>query len=261
MIRVERLSQVFHSRDGGSVVALHDVSLGVERNEFVSLVGPSGCGKSTMLRLVAGLIAPTRGALEIDGTRVTEPRRDIGIVFQSPTLLPWATVAENVLFPLRLMRESGSDSRARAQSLLDLVGLAGFESRYPRELSGGMQQRAAICRALIHDPAILLMDEPFGALDALTREVMSRELLRIWTENPKTIVFVTHSIPEAVFLSDRVIVMSPRPGRIAEVIEVPLERPRTFEMEGRSEFQDCTQRIRRLIFGADDSAVSGSAAA
>ena len=261
VIRVERLSQVFHSRDGGSVVALHDVSLDVERNEFVSLVGPSGCGKSTMLRLVAGLIAPTRGELEIDGTRVTEPRRDIGIVFQSPTLLPWATVAENVLFPLRLMREAGSDSRDRAQSLLDLVGLKGFESRYPRELSGGMQQRAAICRALIHDPAILLMDEPFGALDALTREVMSRELLRIWTENPKTIVFVTHSIAEAVFLSDRVIVMSPRPGRIAEVIDVPLERPRTFEMEGRSEFQDCTQRIRRLIFGADDSAVPGSAAA
>ena len=261
MIRVERLSQVFHSRDGGSVVALHDVSLSVERNEFVSLVGPSGCGKSTMLRLVAGLIAPTRGELEIDGTRVTEPRRDIGIVFQSPTLLPWATVAENVLFPLQLMRETGSGSRDRAQSLLDLVGLKGFESRYPRELSGGMQQRAAICRALIHDPAILLMDEPFGALDALTREVMSRELLRIWTENPKTIVFVTHSIPEAVFLSDRVIVMSPRPGRIAEVIDVPLERPRTFEMEGRSEFQDCTQRIRRHIFGADDSGIPGSAAA
>ena len=175
MIRVERLSQVFHSRDGGSVVALHDVSLGVERNEFVSLVGPSGCGKSTMLRLVAGLIAPTRGELEIDGTRVTEPRRDIGIVFQSPTLLPWATVTENVLFPLQLMRETASGSRERAQSLLHLVGLEGFESRYPRELSGGMQQRAAICRALIHDPAILLMDEPFGALDALTREVMSRE--------------------------------------------------------------------------------------
>ena len=261
MIRVERLSQVFHSRDGGSVVALHDVSLAVERNEFVSLVGPSGCGKSTMLRLVAGLIAPTRGALEIDGARVTEPRRDIGIVFQSPTLLPWANVTENVLFPLQLMREIGRGSRARAQSLLDLVGLKGFESRYPRELSGGMQQRAAICRALIHDPAILLMDEPFGALDALTREVMSLDLLRIWTENPKTIVFVTHSITEAVFLSDRVIVMSPRPGRTAEVIDVPLERPRTFEMEGRSEFQDCTRRIRRLIFGADGSAIRGSAAA
>ena len=261
MIRVERLSQVFHSRDGGSVVALHDVSLAVERNEFVSLVGPSGCGKSTMLRLVAGLIAPTRGALEIDGARVTEPRRDIGIVFQSPTLLPWANVTENVLFPLQLMREIGSGSRDRAQSLLELVGLKGFESRYPRELSGGMQQRAAICRALIHDPAILLMDEPFGALDALTREVMSMELLRIWTENPKTIVFVTHSITEAVFLSDRVIVMSPRPGRIAEVIDVPLERPRTFEMEGRSEFQDCTRRIRRLIFGAGDSGIPGSAAA
>ena len=198
MIRVEGLSKVFHSRDGGSVVALHDVSMEVARNEFVSLVGPSGCGKSTMLRLVAGLVGATRGVLEIDGTAVTEPRRDIGIVFQSPTLLPWADITDNVLFPLRLMPERARDARARAHALLELVGLKGFESRYPRELSGGMQQRAAICRALIHDPDILLMDEPFGALDALTREVMSMELLRIWTENPKTIVFVTHSISEAV---------------------------------------------------------------
>ena len=242
------------------MVALHEVTLAVERNEFVSLVGPSGCGKSTMLRLVAGLIAPTRGAIEIDGSRVTEPRRDVGIVFQSPTLLPWANVVDNVLFPLRLMHELGPDSRARAESLLGLVGLEGFERRYPRELSGGMQQRAAICRALIHDPAVLLMDEPFGALDALTREVMSVELLRIWTENPKTIVFVTHSIPEAVLLSDRVIVMSPRPGRIDEVIDVPLERPRTIEVESRVEFQQCAQRIRRRIFGFGDPGVPGPAA-
>ena len=231
------------------MVALHEISLAVERNEFVSLVGPSGCGKSTMLRLVAGLIAPTRGAVIVDGTEVTEPRRDVGIVFQSPTLLPWADVTENVLFPLKLMHTLAPDSRERAQALLRLVGLAGFEAHYPRELSGGMQQRAAICRALIHDPAILLMDEPFGALDALTREVMCIELLRIWTENPKTIVFVTHSITESVLLSDRVIVLSPRPGRIAEIVEIPLERPRTIEMEGRVEFQDCAQRIRRRIFG------------
>ena len=260
VIRADDVSRVFHSRDGGSVVALHEVSLAVERNEFVSLVGPSGCGKSTMLRLVAGLIAPTRGRVEIDGSPVTEPRRDVGIVFQSPTLLPWADVTDNVLFPLRLMRELGPGSRARARALLELVGLEGFESRYPRELSGGMQQRAAICRALIHDPAILLMDEPFGALDALTREVMSIELLRIWTENPKTIVFVTHSIPEAVLLSDRVIVMSPRPGRIDEVVDVPLERPRTIEMESRVEFQECAQRIRRRIFGFGDPGVAGPAA-
>ena len=261
MIRVEGLSKVFHSRDGGSVVALYDVSLEVARNEFVSLVGPSGCGKSTMLRLLAGLVGATRGALEIDGTAVTEPRRDIGIVFQSPTLLPWADITDNVLFPLRLMRETAPDARARAHALLELVGLKGFGSRYPRELSGGMQQRAAICRALIHDPGILLMDEPFGALDALTREVMSMELLRIWTENPKTIVFVTHSITEAVLLSDRVIVMSPRPGRIAEVVEVPIERPRVLDMEGSREFQECTRRIRRRIFGADETDLSGPAAA
>ncbi len=261
MIRVEGLSKVFHSRDGGSVVALHDVSMEVARNEFVSLVGPSGCGKSTMLRLVAGLVGATRGVLEIDGAAVTEPRRDIGIVFQSPTLLPWADIADNVLFPLRLMRERAPDARARAHGLLELVGLKGFESRYPRELSGGMQQRAAICRALIHDPGILLMDEPFGALDALTREVMSMELLRIWTENPKTIVFVTHSITEAVLLSDRVIVMSPRPGRIAEVVEVPIERPRSLDMEGSREFQECTGRIRRRIFGAGAADLSGPPAA
>jgi NitT/TauT family transport system ATP-binding protein len=179
---------------------------------------------------------------------VREPRQDTGIVFQNPTLLPWASVTDNVLFPLKLMHQVRSDSIAIVHDLLKLVGLAGFEHRYPRELSGGMQQRAAICRALIHDPDILLMDEPFGALDALTREEMSLELLRIWTAQPKTILFVTHSISEAVMLADRVVVMSPRPGRIVEEIDVPLLRPRTFDLQARPEFQECARRIRGLIF-------------
>ena len=238
------------------MIALRNFSATIGRNEFVSLVGPSGCGKSTMLRLVAGLILPTVGTILIEGMVVKEPRQDTGIVFQSPTLLPWATLADNVVFPLKLMHQMRSDSWDKAHELLKLVGLAGFERRYPRELSGGMQQRAAICRALMHDPGILLMDEPFGALDALTREEMSLELLRIWTKQPKTILFVTHSIPEAVLLSNCVIVMSPRPGEVVDVVEVPLSRPRNFAVEARSEFQECTQHIRKLIFGArDDHAV------
>ncbi len=232
--------------------ALTDIDLTVSDGEFVSLVGPSGCGKSTLLRLIAGLVPSTDGSIEIASAPVTEPRRDTAMVFQSPTLLPWATIEENVLFPLKVMDGLTADSRTRAHDLLKLVGLEGFEKKYPRELSGGMQQRASICRALIHEPQILLMDEPFGALDALTREEMSLELLRIWTDQTKTIVFVTHSIPEAVLLSDRVIVMSPRPGRVARILDVPLPRPRTFAMEGDPAFQDTAQTIRNMIFKHHD---------
>ena len=251
MIRISDASKTFAARDGSAVHALSGIDLDIADHEFVSLVGPSGCGKSTLLRLVAGLVPASGGRIDIDGETVTEPRRDIGIVFQSPTLLPWATVLDNVLFPLKMMHAMTPDAPERAHALLRLAGLEGFERKHPSELSGGMQQRTAICRALIHDPAILLMDEPFGALDALTREEMSLELLRIWTEQPKTILFVTHSIPEAVLLSDRVVVMSARPGRIAEIIDVPLPRPRSFEMEGAPEFQDRARRIRALIFGTD----------
>jgi NitT/TauT family transport system ATP-binding protein len=249
LVEFHNVSRSFRSRDGDEVLALKDLSLAIARNEFVTLVGPSGCGKSTLLRIGAGLIAPTRGVARIDGTPVLGPRDETAMVFQSPTLLPWATVLDNVLFPLRMMCRMGPQSRARARELVRLVGLEGFEAKSPRELSGGMQQRVAICRALIHDPEILLMDEPFGALDALTREEMTLELLRIWERQPKTIVFVTHSIPEAVLLADRVVVMSARPGRIAQVIEVSLGRPRSFELESHPEFQRCTHRIRELIFG------------
>lgn len=259
MIHVANLSKTFATRDGDKVAALTGIDLEIPGRQFVSLVGPSGCGKSTLLRLVAGLVRPSAGTIAIDGDTVTEPRRDVGIVFQNPTLLPWASITENVLFPLKIMRVMTPDSLEHARDLLQLVGLEGFEHRAPRELSGGMQQRAAICRALIHDPEVLLLDEPFGALDALTREEMSLELLRIWSEQPKTILFVTHSITEAVLLSDRVVVMSPRPGRIAEIIDVPLARPRSFDMEGLHEFQNCTKRIRSLIFGHGRRAFAGAA--
>ena len=249
MIDFESVSRSFRSRDGDEIAALKDVSLGIARNEFVTLVGPSGCGKSTLLRIAAGLILPTRGMARIDGTPVRAPRDETAMVFQSPTLLPWATVLDNVLFPLRMMGRMGPDSAERARELVRLVGLQGFEHKSPRELSGGMQQRVAICRALIHEPQVLLMDEPFGALDALTREELTLELLRIWETTPKTIVFVTHSIPEAVLLADRVAVMSARPGRIAEIIDVPLPRPRSFDVEAQPDFQRCTHRIRELIFG------------
>lgn len=249
MISLNRVTRVFNSRDGDQVTALQDVSLEIGRNEFITLVGPSGCGKSTLLRIVAGLILPTAGRASIGGAEISEPRSETGIVFQAPTLLPWASVLDNVLFPLRMMHRIDSNSTDKAMALLKLVGLAGFEGKSPRELSGGMQQRVAICRALVHDPDILLMDEPFGALDALTREEMTMELLRIWSERPKTVLFVTHSITEAVVLADRVVVMSPRPGRIQEIIEIGLPRPRSFESEATPEFHEASQHIRQLIFG------------
>jgi NitT/TauT family transport system ATP-binding protein len=249
VIDIEEVSKIFYSRDGESVIALDRVSFDVDRNQFICLVGSSGCGKSTLLRLVAGLVPPSGGRIKIDESDVDGPRADTGIVFQSPTLLPWATVIDNVLFPAKMMNVCTPQAVERANALIELVGLADFREKTPRELSGGMQQRAGIARALVHDPDILLMDEPFGALDALTREELTLELLLIWTDQPKTILFVTHSIPEAVLLADRVIVLSPRPGRVAEIIDVALPRPRTFEMESEIEFQRCTQRIRSLIFG------------
>jgi NitT/TauT family transport system ATP-binding protein len=249
VIEVDQLEKVFETQDGTDIHALAEVSVTVDPAEFVVIVGPSGCGKSTLLRLVAGLVSPSSGAVRIAGTAVVGPRADVGIVFQAPTLLPWANLLDNVLFPFRIMRRLDRDAIERAMALLDLVGLKGFERRMPRELSGGMQQRAAICRALVHDPSILLMDEPFGALDALTREEMSLELMRIWSERPKTILFVTHSVPEAVLLADRVVVMGPRPGRVIDVVPVGLPRPRSLRQEAHPEFQYCAQRIRDHIFG------------
>jgi len=255
VIEIENVSKHFVSRDRDRVAALTNVSISIRRNEFVCLVGPSGCGKSTLLRLVGGLLPVSQGRVVIDGEAVAEPRADTGIVFQSPTLLPWASVLDNVLFPLKMMKRVTPDSPGRARSLLKLVGLEGFEGKYPRELSGGMQMRAGICRALVHDPDILLMDEPFSSLDALTREELTLELMRIWREQPKTVLFVTHSIPESVMLADRVVVLSPRPGRIAEIVPVDVPRPRQFGMEALDEFQRAASRIRRLIFGGERTTV------
>lgn len=249
MIRLAAVGKTFRGRDHATVEALRDVTLDVQEGEFVAIVGASGCGKSTLLRLVAGLVPASSGQVLLDGQIVTGPQAETAMVFQAATLLPWADVLRNVTFPLRLMGRTSGDTEDTARALLATAGLAGFEGRLPRELSGGMQQRVAICRALLQHPRLLLMDEPFGALDALTREEMSLELLRLWAARRMGVLFVTHSIPEAVLLADRVVVMSPRPGRIIDVVQVDLPRPRSFEQEGSDEFQRCARRIREHIFG------------
>ena len=248
MIRLDGVGKTYRTRRGDVVRAVEDVTLHVAENEFVTLVGPSGCGKSTLLRLVAGLTPATRGAIRVRDTAVREPFPDVGFVFQQPVLLPWRSVLDNVLFSVEMLGQPPRQYRKQAADLLELTGLGGFETKYPRELSGGMQQRVAICRALLPDPSLLLMDEPFGALDALTREEMSVELTRIWEQRRKTILFVTHSISEAVLLADRVVVMSPRPGRIARVLTVDLPRPRTMELEFDPRFKAASDQVRSLIF-------------
>jgi NitT/TauT family transport system ATP-binding protein len=240
VIVLERVGMTYAAASG-SVEALRDVSVRVGDGELVALVGPSGCGKSTLLRIVAGLRRTTAGHVRVNDRVVTGPVADAGMVFQSPILLKWRSVLDNVLLPAELAGLDRGRYRGRALELLGLVGLADFAAKLPRELSGGMQQRAALCRALLLDPPLLLMDEPFGALDAMTRDDMNLELLRVWGEaltagaGRKTILFVTHSISEALFLADRVIVMTPRPGRIAAEIDVPLPRPRTIETRASAE--------------------------
>ena len=248
MIRLDGVAKTYRTRKGDHVHALAETSLTVGENEFVTLVGPSGCGKSTLLKLVAGLVPVTRGEIRVRDQIVHGPFPDVGFVFQQPVLLPWRSVLDNVLFSVEMLGLEPRQYRKQAGDLLELTGLTGFETKYPHELSGGMQQRVAICRALLPDPGLLLMDEPFGALDAMTREEMSLELLRIWEERRKTILFVTHSIPEAILLADRVVVMSPRPGRIARVISVDLPRPRTMDMEFDARFKAHSDAVRSLIF-------------
>ncbi|MGA2393617.1 MAG: ABC transporter ATP-binding protein [Candidatus Lustribacter sp.] len=249
-IALDRVSQVFTTTDRDSVEALADVSVSVRRNEFVAVVGPSGCGKSTLLRIVAGLLQPSAGSVQIAGREVVEPHDDIGIVFQRPTLLAWLRVIDNVLFPLvHKYGRTDAGQRLHAEALLATMGLEAFANRMPDELSGGMQQRVALARALVQDPHILLMDEPFSALDALTRDIMALEVLRVWEERPKSVIFVTHSIPEALLLSDRVVVMTARPGRIAEVVDVNLARPRGLATMGDPLFNELSQRLRAHILG------------
>ena len=216
-----------YPQSDGRLEVLAGLTFEVADGEFVCVVGPSGCGKTTLLRLLAGLERPTAGRVLLDGAEVDRPRRTVGFVFQEPTLMGWRTVEENVSLPLEVARVPKGEARRRSRELLDLVGLSGFETAYPAELSGGMAQRVALARALVHDPRLLLLDEPFGALDALTRERMGQELLRIWQVRRKTVVMVTHSVSEAVFLADRVLVLSPRPASIAAEVRVDLPRPRT----------------------------------
>ena len=223
------LQKTYAVRRGEPVKAFEDLSFTIREGEFIACVGPSGCGKSTLLKILAGLIGKTGGELRILGEPVTGPRRDVGVVFQSPVLLPWMTVLQNTMLPGKVIGLDKAKTEERARHLIAMAGLEGFEDKYPYELSGGMQQRNAIIRALIHDPSILLMDEPFGALDAMTREFMNVELQRIWLESRKTVFFITHSIPEAVFLADRVMVLSNCPGQLLDLVDIDLPRPRRLE--------------------------------
>lgn len=229
----------------GEIEALSDVDLRIGDGEFVALLGPSGCGKSTILKLAAGLINLSRGTIQVAGQPVSGPGRHTGVVFQKPNLLPWKSVLDNILLPARTLGLHIEAARERALQLLELVGLADFATDYQSELSGGMQQRVGIARMLLHDPDLLLMDEPFAALDALSREALMLELQRIWGQQRKSVLFITHSIQEAVFLADRVLVMSPRPGRIIEELAIPLPRPRSLDILANDEFTALCQYLRR----------------
>lgn len=242
-IALKGVGKTYRTR-GGDVVSLRPIDLAIGRGEIVAIVGPSGCGKSTLLKMVAGLLRPTSGEVVVNGHIVNKPHRDVGIVFQQSLLLPWRTVIRNVMMPVEVKRLPYAPHLARARELLRMTGLQDFGEKYPWQLSGGMQQRAAICRALVHDPAILLMDEPFGALDALTRETMNLELARIQSATGKTVLLITHSIPEAVFLSDRVVVMTDRPGAIAATYDIGLPRPRSLDLMGSPEFGELARQVR-----------------
>jgi NitT/TauT family transport system ATP-binding protein len=259
-IDVKDVTKVFESSEQSKTVALQDVSFQIRVGEFVSLIGPSGCGKSTLLRLVSGLVDASSGEIKVKDLSPREARRQrlFGIVFQSPVLFDWRTVESNVALPLQIMGEDGSKIRSRVAELLELVGLSEFRKHYPWQLSGGMQQRVAICRALTFAPPFLLMDEPFGALDMITRDRMAQELLRIWSNSPgTTVMFITHSIPEAVLLSDRVVVISSRPGRIIKTTDIELRRPRDEQVRESTHFYKYENDLRRLLqLEHDDSADS-----
>jgi len=245
-MRIADLLKIYATRDG-VVRALDRVSIDQPRGEFLSILGPSGCGKSTLLMIAAGLIPASSGLVAVEGQQVERPRTSIGIVFQSPVLLEWRTALGNVLLQTEARGSSRTASEARARELLAAVGLAGFESKYPHELSGGMRQRVSICRALIHGPDHLLMDEPFGALDSLTRDQLVLDLQHLWMTRRMTVLFITHNVAEAVFLSDRVVVMSPRPGRIERILDIELPRPRTLAMRDTPEFATYSREIMELF--------------
>jgi NitT/TauT family transport system ATP-binding protein len=245
-IRIDNVAKTYQTKNG-PVEALSPTTLNIQPGEFISLVGPSGCGKSTLLLMVAGLQPATEGTITIGDTVVDGPFTDLGIVFQDAVLLEWRKVLANVMIQADVRGLDRQVMRERALELLELVGLNGFEERYPFELSGGMRQRASICRALVHDPPVLLMDEPFGAIDALTRDQLNQDLETLWMQSPKTVLFVTHSIAEAVFLGDKVVVMSPRPGRIEKIFDIDLPRPRSLDIRDEPEFVRYTRAIRAVF--------------
>jgi NitT/TauT family transport system ATP-binding protein len=243
VIELRGVSKTYRTRDG-EVPSLRPIDLTVSEGEFVVVVGPSGCGKTTLLKMIAGLLPPSEGEIRVEGHTITKPHGGVGIVFQTAMLLPWRSVFRNVMMPIEVKGLPRETYDPRARALLKMVGLQGFENKYPWQLSGGMQQRVSICRALVHDPKIMLMDEPFGALDAMTRERMKVELQRIQRETKQTVLLITHSIPEAVFLADRVIVMTARPGDIAAIYDIALRRPRSIEVLSDPVFVELTQKIR-----------------
>ena len=245
-IEIAGLGKRYDTRDG-EVVALENVDFEIAQSEFVAVLGPSGCGKTTLLKLIAGLENATAGEARIHGKPIRGPHRKTGIVFQTPALMQWRSALANVMLPTEILKLPVEKARADAQALLKLVGLSDFANKYPHELSGGMQQRVAIARALVHKPEILLLDEPFSALDTMTRSQLNVELLRIWSDSKTTSLLITHSIPEAVFLADRVVVMTARPARVAQIVTIDLPRPRTPEMRVSQEFLRLTDRIGRII--------------
>jgi len=244
VIEIKKVAKTYKTADG-EVPSLRPIDMTIHEGEFLVVVGPSGCGKTTLLKMIAGLLPPSEGEIRVEGKPIVKPHGDVGIVFQSAMLLPWRRVLDNVMMPVEIKGLPDAQYRKRALDLIKMVGLEGFERKYPWQLSGGMQQRASICRALVHDPSIVLMDEPFGALDAMTRERMNVELQRIQSETKKTVMLITHSIPEAVFLADRVMVMTQRPGMIDAVYTVALKRPRSIDVLADPVFVELTQKIRR----------------
>ncbi|MCJ7734310.1 MAG: ABC transporter ATP-binding protein [Anaerolineales bacterium] len=246
LLEIKNLGVTF-TDNKGSLQALNQIDLTVDREQFICVVGPSGSGKSTLVRVLAGLLKPTEGEITFDGSRITEPRQGVGIVFQKANLMPWRSVLRNITLPLEIQQISAGESRERAMELIELVGLTGFEDWLPRDLSGGMLQRVAIARSLIQDPDLLLLDEPFGALDALTREKMGAELLRIWRVRKKTVIMITHDISEAVYLADRVLAISPQPGNIRLDLEIKLRRPRREEDRFSPDFVKLTKQLRQAI--------------
>src|SRR3954463_5786695 len=256
-VRLSEIGQVFEAQDG-RMTALEGIDLSIQPGEFVSLIGPSGCGKSTLLRIVGDLISPTSGTVEVNGRAAHDARLgpEYGMVFQAPVLFDWRTVEANVRLPLELMGMERAKRDARVKEMVELVELGSFMRHYPHQLSGGMQQRVAIARALALDPTLLLMDEPFGALDEMTRERLNAEVLRIWEQTGTTVIFVTHSIPEAVFLSTRVVVMSPRPGRITRIVDIDLPQPRNEQTREQDRYFELVTQVRESPHGREETASS-----